>query len=730
MNEREELQALRRLAELEARAAKGLQQPGQTVGPPTPEQMIAASATVAPPPSTLDQRLTASIPGRVAHGARRPYDAAAQNIYRTLGDAASLVGLDDAAQSLRGDRKFLGMGFGAAATDKAIRRREEEYRAALTATGRTPGEFDAAELAGTVIGLAPLARVLPGGGTSLLRSAGAGAFGGGLAGVLDPVLDEEDQNNFRATKAAQVGLGALAGAVAGPVATKAIQGVKAIYNAVAPHVTAAIDTITGKGAERLAQSQIKAAEVITTALREIGQSIEDIPKAQYQKLVAVVTEAIASRKNLDPAALIRKSDFEAARVPHTLGQITRDPSQWAKEQNLRGVAGVGERIMEVLNAQTRAFQGKLDDISRGGGADVVKTGKAIGDVLRKMDDALGKRVSALYKTAEDSEGKLIDIPIGGLASDAARIIDDFGDRVPAAIVAKIKSYGMLGERQTKVFNYEEADKLIKVINSHAGGLEPATRNALRELRDAVKRAITDVDGEVVKRGAASANDVFAQGRSAASQRFKLHERVPALGDASTGTLNPDKFIQTYVVGAETKDSVRLAKLLQETSPEMFAAARAELGAIIKRAALGENPAGDAAMSPAALARVLRSLGPQKLKAWFGEEVAGELSTLSRVGGFALSVPGRAAVSTSNSNPMAMMQNYAGAIPGADRIKWLAALLKPIENQRAANTAVRAEVPRLASDSSVAERLARILAPQAAGTEASTGVVNRRRPTQR
>ena len=679
----------------------------------------AAQPQAEAPQATLDQRLTASVPGRFGQGLRDPIDAGAQMIPRALGTLAGAVGLDKAAEYLLGDTQFLGMDIGVKAIDRTIREREAEYQAARSATGAKPEDWDVARGVGNVAVSAPIGIALglpAAAGNTVLGLAGAGLLGGTVGGALTPIADEKDQKNFANVKLAQTGIGAAAGTVLGPVAGKSIQGVKALYNAAAPLATRALDTITGKGAERVAQATEKAGQVIAAAMKEIGQDADSIPAAQYASLRDQVAKSLVAGQKLDPAALLRKADFEAAGMPATLGQITRDPTQYAKEQNLRGVAGVGEPIMDILNTQTRKAQTDIAAVAKGGGIDTVRTGQEVGKLLEKMDESMGAEVDALYTAARDSSGKSLPVPLGGLASDAARIFKDYSDVMPPPVIERIKSFGMLGEKQTKVFDFEDANDLIKLINRRVDGADGPTRRALGEMREAVKRAMLDTD----------APDVFAPPRDAARARFQLHSEIPALEAAASKDLTPDKFVQQYVVSAPTKDSARLAKLLQETNPEAFVATRAELGAVIQRAAFGENPASDAALKPAALAGILRNLGPQKLEAWFGPETAEQLSRHARVGGYAGSTPGRAAVSTSNSNPASMIANYGGMIPGGERVRMLAGLLQPIQNQRAVQAAVKAEVPRLAgSGESATTSLAKILASQAEGAAAADSVTNRK-----
>ena len=79
---------------------------------------------------------------------------------------------------------------------------------------------------------------------------------------------------------------------------------------------------------------------------------------------AQVAEALRSGKQLDPAALARKADFQSVGIEPTLGQITRNPTQFANERNLRGVANVGEPLMVRFANQNRQLGEKIGDSTR------------------------------------------------------------------------------------------------------------------------------------------------------------------------------------------------------------------------------------------------------------------------------------------------------------------------------------------------------------------------------
>jgi hypothetical protein len=74
-------------------------------------------------------------------------------------------------------------------------------------------------------------------------------------------------------------------------------------------------------------------EAIARAAAEAGQTIDDIPQSVLYQLRAQAQHALSQNQVLDTAAALRKADFEALGQQPLLGQITRDPMQFAREKN-------------------------------------------------------------------------------------------------------------------------------------------------------------------------------------------------------------------------------------------------------------------------------------------------------------------------------------------------------------------------------------------------------------
>jgi len=249
--------------------------------------------------------------------------------------------------------------------------------------------------------------------------------------------------------------------------------------------------------------------------------------------------------------------------------------------------------------------------------------------------------------------------------------------------------------QRKLFTVEEADKLLKVINANDSS-DKATNASLSALRNAVKKAVTSDGG---------AEDVFSPARKLAADRFRLHDAVPALDAAASGKVNPDTFVDNFIVrkSVPTKQVQELARILD---PKAKDEAKAQIGAYLQRKAFGENPAGDAKFNPAQYAKALRELGSDKLKSFFSEEEVAQLQRLGRIGAYVESIPAGRMPNTSGN--WGAITNLATKIPGIPQSLALAGALKNgISHQMSATSALSGKIPSKPSPEDV-RRMAQLL----------------------
>lgn len=623
---------------------------------------------------TLRQKIISSAPARALQGARDPIDAAAQLLPRGLEFLSSAGGLAPNPVS-----EFFGAEAGR--VDAGIGKYDRELEQARKSTGQEG--FDLARFGGNVFSPANLAIAakLPVAATTGARAM-QGAALGGVGGLLSPVNTEQNPD-FMATKLGQTALGAAAGGVATPVIGK-----------LGDYVVKKVGQVSKPSNESLVTA-------VKDYARESGMDWNSLPAQQQNDLIQRASQAVRG----NPAAAMRAQDFNALNMPYTAGQVTRDPAQFALERNL---SQTSDPLTARLAEQARILREQFGTLSQGASSQQ-QGGRLLVDTLRGVDDEMSAGVTRAYNTARQSAGKDMEVPLQGLAQDLSAVMEKYSDSTVKSLPIKsFEKYGLLGGKQTKLFTVESADKLIKDINANVSN-DRAVNSALSDLRNAVKKAVVQDAG---------VDDVFAPARSAAEQRFKLQEAVPSL-DAAVNGANPDLFVEKFILSkpASTDNVKELANLLR-TKPEAFDEARAQVGAYLQRKAFGENPAGDAKINPAALAKALREMGDEKIEAFLGKQGLDQLKTISRVGSYVESFPAGRLPNTSGN--WGAINKISQLIPGMPSTVAIAgAASDAVKRQLAAQSALNPKIPTNPTPEQI-RYLSQFLAAGALGTGSAQG----------
>lgn len=538
--------------------------------------------------------------------------------------------------------------------------------------------LDVGRIAGNVLNPANVAggRALVGANT-VRQLAGRGALAGAGGAALQPVIGEQDQDNFAASKGTQAAAGGVGGAVLTPALGAATRGLATAVQAVGRRFVGADDAVIQQRAGQLVDDWMRT---------QTDVDLSAIPAGMRARVQAQVAEALKTGKQVDPAALARAADFESLGIQPTVGQVTRAPTQFARERNLRGVEGAGEplaqRFADQDNALLRALSGRAGTQTTDRADDA---GNALMTALRAADEPAEAAVRAGYRAARESSGKAADVPMTGLAQDAQRIVENYGDRVPSAVVSKLKAFGILDNdgTQRRIFDFEAADGLLKQINSLVGS-DKATNSALGELRAAVKRAITEQPAGVA--------DPYAGARSLAASRFKLLDETPGLRAALEGD-TPDNFVRKFLIGGDSRSVNNLMKVLSGNE-EALTVARGQVAAYLRDKAFGANAAGDKGFSQEAYNRALKSIGQNKLMAIFGQQGADELAAIGRVGAYIHSQPSGAAVN--NSNTASALMNLLGIVGKFPGVNLARDSFRTYGNERFAGQALSGQVPSAAA----------------------------------
>lgn len=575
-----------------------------------------------------DGNFQGSSVGGVIQGWRDPIDAAAHFIPK-VGEAAMDVG--QYATSLGGSspnvvsntlgdasKWFTGQAQDVYNLNQKNNQIYEQKRADAGRTG-----MDVSRLVGNATSPAyiPAARLMP------LKAGGIGSMAaqglklGAVGGALQPVNNNE---NYWSEFGKNVGSGGAGGAVLTPIIGKIGQGI-------------------GRQLQKFGKTQFDEKAVdkaVDTYLAKSFQKREDLNPYQLEGVKNYVKDALKKHKTTNIEEVLRTQDFKKLGTKPTLGQRTRDPMQFARERNLRGVEGVGEPLQVRFTQQGEAVRKTLAKFGGDNADELNRSSIRLAEALKKQDNTLKANVTDLYNKAKTSAGKDLDVPLTGLSQDYAQIKKDYRGVLPAGVLDRFEELGLSTGKRTKVFTVDDAENILKLINKHYTGNNKPLDSGLSELSRALKKAVSD---------AAPEGSVFAPAVKAARQRFLLHENMPALEAAFKGNITPDKFVKKYIIDeADTKKLKLLVSMLKKHQPEVFDDIKAQVGKDLQRAAYGEDLTGSKGIAPERLAKAIRKWGTDKLESFYSKDEVDLLKTAARVAQDINVAPEGAAVSTSNS----------------------------------------------------------------------------------
>ena len=136
--------------------------------------------------------------------------------------------------------------------------------------------------------------------------------------------------------------------------------------------------------------------------------------------------------------------------------------------------------------------------------------------------------------------------------------------------------------------------------------------------------------------------------------------IVALDAAASGKVPPDDFVRKFIINGDVKELRAMADLLKKEAPESYNQARQQIGAELRRAAFGENVAGDKPFIQEQFNRRMRQIGTARLQAFFSPEEISTMRTAGRVGAYMQSPPAGSAVNFSNTG--SAVANFVNAMP--------------------------------------------------------------------
>lgn len=495
----------------------------------------------------------------------------------------------------------------------------------------------------------------------------AGKLAQGSTGVTQKVL-KAISNRPDLQLASATGAGAAGGIVRETGGDPFSQAVSSLIGGlVAPVATSGVQKAAG--ATRLLTDRLRGSPnlsakidvVINEAVKPVGISLSDIPASIKAQLHKDMTKAVQTGA-MTPDVARRLVDYRMTGLTPTAGPLTLDPGAVTRQKNLAAL-GVStqdpklQALSNIENANARKLIENINQLGAGTADDTLAAGQKVISAIEARNAAEQAKIGSLYDAAKDSAGRsaLLDGKAFGkyaLSSLKENLRTDF---LPANVRNKLMKLAAGKETLT----VDKAEVLKTIIGQmQAGSTDGNARYALGLVRKALDNTpLIGTAGE-------GAKAAFGAARAANKSWMQTVENTPALAAIRDG-VEPDKFVQTFIVGKGNAASVgsvsKLRDLIKDV-PEAMTAIKNNVAKMLKSQALGGKSDELAKFSSTAYNKALNSIGDAKLSMFFSPQEVQALKAIGRVASYEQFQPTGSAVNNSRT-AAALVANVLDTIGG-------------------------------------------------------------------
>lgn len=452
----------------------------------------------------------------------------------------------------------------------------------------------------------------------------AGAAGAGAAGGAIKESGGGDVAQF---------LAALVGGIAAPTALatgqKAVTGIKALADRLrgSPDLNIQIDT------------------AIENAIRSSGLTMADLTSGVRNQLRQDIGEALKTGQ-LSPDAARRLADYRLIGATPTAANLTLDPAAVTQQRNLTKMGANSkdpalQRLAQVQNDNNRVLINNLNDA--GAGTDPISASEKVIGSLSARDAAAKSTIGAKYDAARATSGRSASLDPSAFTQSASNKLDEalLGSKLPTDVRNKLNQIAA-GEMP---FTVDVAEQLkTRIGELQRASRDGAERKALGMVREALEDTpLLDGQGQV-------AIDAFNKARAANRAWMQVVEKTPAL-QAVRDSVEPDKFVQNFIVGSGENASTKALFNLQQQikgDPEAMTAVKGAVTNFLKTRALSGATDEVGNFSQSAYNKALNTIGERKLAMFFSPTEVAQLKAVGRVASYEQVQPAGAAVNNSNT----------------------------------------------------------------------------------
>ncbi|HET8730478.1 MAG TPA: hypothetical protein VFM34_05145 [Moraxellaceae bacterium] len=514
--------------------------------------------------------------------------------------------------------------------DQALANQNEGFR-------QSTGDSQAGRIGrigGNITATIPMGNLRATEGTGAMANLANGLLQGGAGGAA-VAAGRGDQDI-----ATETGAGAVAGGVLNTILPPVVRVAASAINAARPAAGASGQVIpaAGDAIEAASDDVIKQAKI---AAANADLQWDSLDSRLQARIIKEVQQAAAIGADVPKGAVVRKAVYESQGLTPTRALVTRDWADAWREQNLL-TEPEGAPLRQIYERNNSVVRQNIDDLIPRG-LQPVETpayGTVLRDSLTANEREAAKGVSAAYTAAREAEGaKLADV------TDLANFISQNKSRLLASgdqgkfVIGYLEDMDKLGENglgqalksgkasatDVKVRLDELTDLRAMVNDAWSSAQDKNAKAVLNQMRQMLNKAEWQAGGELFKQA--------RQLRQAKGNAFENNPLIDRLLSKQKG-YNADLI----------EDSQVFDRAIVKSSPEQFKAlwmrvdsqarnqTQAQLADHIKSTVFsnqGRNEAGEVVASAAKLDKVLRDIGPQKLRLVFGEQRAKDLQMLAK-----------------------------------------------------------------------------------------------------
>ena len=599
-------------------------------------------------------------------------DAVLNGIRQGISSGLNAVGAPEAASlfSPVSTQQFDGM----------VAQRAQQYQQARAQNGQTG--IDWWRLAGNAAN--PTNYLSPGGAAgSVAGRIGQAAMQGGAISGVQAAAESTDPNSFWWDTAKGTAVGTAAGAALGSLVETALPALRWGLS----KARSLVGDGTGPQVVGSPTVPMAADAIVKQALQGAGTDPATVNLNLLSGMRQDVQSALEHGADISPAAIVNRARAESLPVPVQLtrGQATGDAMLFAREQNLRGITGVGEPITQRLTDQNAAFIGNLDALGAKNAPDTVSTGQMYAAKLQQAWDAMQAQKDALYAKVRNSQGQSAAMDGVSAAENIKATLDSpqashAYDLLPGNIQKTIDSL-QWGDMPLTVSQWQSLDKIWG--QAQRGTSDGSVAYAIGQARQMLSDApIADDVGAEAKQAYQAAKQAHAQQMSLVDPKLPNGTPNPqyqplmkaVVMDGKGDTLFNDGFLN-----AAPTQAAKNLQFLSQIDPNAPQTIGSTLMGEIKRQALSSASDGRGTVSEAVLRGWANDpVKSARLSALMPKPAVDTFGNLAATVEAAKKIPAGSAVNTSNSGSavvnagVSMLKNSAVAqiakrVPGLSSV---------------------------------------------------------------